>query len=101
MRRRLVTFVLDDPEPLLWGHEPIYRDGAPVGFTTSGSYGHTLGAAVGMGYVRAEDAISREWVESGASEIEVAGERFVATPHWRAPYDHSGASRDALVLLVR
>jgi 4-methylaminobutanoate oxidase (formaldehyde-forming) len=88
IRRRLVTFVLGDPEPLLWGHEPIYRDGFAVGFTTSGSYGHTLGAAVGMGYVSGEEpVVTRAWVESGAYEIEVAGERYPAMPHWRAPYD--------------
>jgi glycine cleavage system aminomethyltransferase T/glycine/D-amino acid oxidase-like deaminating enzyme len=87
IRRRLVTFVLDDPEPMLWGHEPLLRDGKPAGFTTSGSYGHTLGAAVGMAYVTADEAISRDWVEAGRYEILIAGKAFAATPHWRAPYD--------------
>jgi 4-methylaminobutanoate oxidase (formaldehyde-forming) len=40
VKRQLVIFVLDDPEPMLWGGEPIYRDGKVVGYTTSGSYGH-------------------------------------------------------------
>ncbi len=87
IRRRLVTFVLDNPEPLLWGHEPILRDGVPVGFTTSGSYAHTLGSAIGMGYVNADRVITRQWVESGRYEIDVAGTRYSATPHWRAPVD--------------
>src|SRR6185369_394190 len=51
LARRLVAFTLDDPEPLLLGDEPIYRDGALVGRITSGAYGHTLGRSVGMGYV--------------------------------------------------
>ena len=76
IRRRLVTFVLDDPEPLLWGHEPILRDGVPVGFTTSGSYAHTLGAAIGMGYVNADRVITRQWVESGRYEIESPARAF-------------------------
>jgi glycine cleavage system aminomethyltransferase T/glycine/D-amino acid oxidase-like deaminating enzyme len=88
-RRRLITFVLEDREPLLWGHEPILRDGSPIGFTTSGSYAHTLGAAIGMGYVRSDEPITREWVEAGRYEIETAGTRFAARPHWRAPYDPS------------
>jgi 4-methylaminobutanoate oxidase (formaldehyde-forming) len=79
--------VLEDPEPLLWGHEPILRDGRPVGFTTSGSYAHTLGGAIGMGYVRSDEPVTREWVASGAYEIDIAGTRYSATPHWRAPYD--------------
>jgi glycine cleavage system aminomethyltransferase T len=85
--RRLITFLLDDPEPVLWGHEPIYRDGSVVGFTSSGSYAHTLGRAIGMGYVRAPGRIDRAWVEAGQYEIEVAGTRFSATAHWRAPFD--------------
>jgi glycine cleavage system aminomethyltransferase T len=85
--RRLITLVLEDPEPLLWGHEPILRDGRQVGFTTSGSYAHTLGGAIGMGYVRSDEPVTREWVASGQYEIDVAGTRYSATPHWRAPYD--------------
>ena len=50
-RRRLVQFLLEDPEPLVYHNEPIYRDGERVGFVTSGMYGHTLGAAVALGYV--------------------------------------------------
>src|SRR5207247_1720723 len=34
-KRRLVIFVLEDPEPVLWGSEPIHRNGTPVGYTTS------------------------------------------------------------------
>jgi glycine cleavage system T protein len=87
LHRRLVTFVLDDPKPVLWGGEPIRRDGQPVGYTTSGSYAHTLGAAIGMGYVRFGVPFTPGLVEAGRYEIEVAGERFRATPHVRAPYD--------------
>ncbi len=87
VRRRLVTFVLDDPEPILWGGEPILRDGHPVGYTTSGSYAHTLGAAIGMGYVAADQPITAAWIRTGHYEIELAGERLRATPHLRAPYD--------------
>jgi heterotetrameric sarcosine oxidase gamma subunit len=87
IRRRLVTFVLADPAPVLWGSEPILRNGQPVGYTTSGSYAHALGAAIGMGYVSADEPITAPWIASGRYEIDVAGERFVATPHPRAPYD--------------
>jgi 4-methylaminobutanoate oxidase (formaldehyde-forming) len=79
LTRKLVTFVLQDPEPVLWGSEPILRDGKPVGYTTSGSYAHTLGAGIGMGYVKGEVA--------GRFEINVSGKLYPATPHLRAPYD--------------
>jgi 4-methylaminobutanoate oxidase (formaldehyde-forming) len=87
VRKRLITFVLVDSEPVLWGGEPILRNGIPVGYTSSGSYGHTLGAAVGMGYVKSDQSITTEWVMAGAYEINVAGERFPATAHLMAPYD--------------
>jgi glycine cleavage system T protein len=87
VRRRLVTFVLAEPEPVLWGGEPILRDGRPVGYTTSGSFAHTLGAAIGMGYVTADEPITPGWIALGRYEIEVAADRFAATPHLRAPYD--------------
>jgi sarcosine dehydrogenase len=82
LTRRLVTFVLQDPEPVLWGSEPILRDGKAVGYTTSGSYGHTLRAAVGMGYVKGAEAL-----EGGRFEINVSGKLYPATPHLRGPFD--------------
>ena len=47
-------FLLEDPEPLLYYGEIIYRDGIPVGHIMSGGYGHTLGASVGVGPVENE-----------------------------------------------
>jgi 4-methylaminobutanoate oxidase (formaldehyde-forming) len=86
-----VLFTLDDPEPLLLGDEPIYRDGKLVGRITSGAYGHTLGRAVGMGYVQHEPGVDRTFIESGKYELEIATERHRATPHLSAPYDPGGA----------
>jgi 4-methylaminobutanoate oxidase (formaldehyde-forming) len=93
LRKRLIAFVLEDAEPVLWGHEPILRSGEVVGFTSSGSYGHSLGAAVGLGYVHAPEGqvLTRGWVEEGEYAIEVAGERYAAQAHWRAPYDSERA----------
>ncbi len=56
LRRRLVVFSLDDPGPLVYGNEPIWRDGVLVGKTSSGWYGHTLGRAIALGYVDAARA---------------------------------------------
>ena len=90
--RRLVTFALDDPEPLLYHSEPIWRDGRLVGKTTSGWYGHTLGRAIGLGYVDAGEpgGATREWLLGATYEIEVATQRVPATPTLRPPYDPRG-----------
>jgi 4-methylaminobutanoate oxidase (formaldehyde-forming) len=87
LKRRLVAFVLQDPGPMLWGGEPIYRNGVTVGYTTSGSYGHTVGGSVGMGYVKCETGVDEEFIRAGSYEINVSGERVPAAVHWRAPYD--------------
>ena len=79
---RMLQFLLTDAEPLLFHHEPILKDGAFVGYLSSGSYGHTLGGAIGLGYVPAELANDTDgW------EIEVAGARFAAKASLRPMYD--------------
>jgi 4-methylaminobutanoate oxidase (formaldehyde-forming) len=83
----LVIFVVDDAEPMLWGSEPIYRDGRPVGYTTSGSYGYTVGGAIAVGYVNNPAGVNSEFIKSGQFEINVSGERFSARAYLRAPYD--------------
>ncbi len=54
--RRQVYVRLDDPEPLLHHEETIFRDGEAVGHVTSGAYGHTIGGACGLAYVRGDVA---------------------------------------------
>ena len=87
MTKRLVQFVLGDPEPLLYHNEPIRRDGEIVGYLTSGNYGHTLGAAIGLGYVSHPDGVTADFVDAGRYEIEIAGERHPATASLRPLYD--------------
>ena len=90
VKKRLVQFLLQDPEPLLYHHEPIYRDGSIVGYIASGAYGHSLGASVGLGYVKHEGGVSGDFVESGRYEIEVAGHRFPARASLKPLYDPQG-----------
>jgi 4-methylaminobutanoate oxidase (formaldehyde-forming) len=85
--RRLVVVLLDDPEPLLYHAEPIWRDGTLVGRITSGAYGHTLGRAIGLGWVTHADGVSDRFVESGRWEVEVACERVPARAQLAPPYD--------------
>ena len=86
-KSRLLQFLLEDPEPLLYGEEPILRDGDPVGYLRSGAYGHTLGGAMGFGYVKHEAGVTAEFVETANFEIQVAGERYPAKASLRSMYD--------------
>ena len=90
LSRRLVQFLLEDPEPMLYHEEPIWRDGVRVGRTTSGMYGHTLGGSVGLGYVEHPGGVDQEFIATGNFELEVAGKRFAAAASLRPMYDPTG-----------
>ena len=87
LTRRLVQFAFKDPEPLIYHEEPIYRDGDLVGRITSAMFGHTVGGCVGLGYVNCPDGVTAQYIDAGAFEIEVAGERFAAKASLRPMYD--------------
>lgn len=76
-QNRLLQFKLKDPEPLLYHHEPILRDGECVGFLTSGDYGHTLGAAIGLGYVPCKGETAAD-VLASTYEIDICGVKIAA-----------------------
>ena len=90
LTKRLVMFKLRDPEPVLFHEEIIRRDGDIVGYISSGAYGFTLGASVGMGYVNHAGGITKDFIESGNWEIEIACERYPAVASLRAFYDPAG-----------
>jgi 4-methylaminobutanoate oxidase (formaldehyde-forming) len=90
LKHRLVQFLLEDPEPLLYGGEPIFRDDKRIGYLASGGYGHTLGGAVGLGSVKNETGVTADFVRSGSYEIEVAGVRYPAKTSLRPMYDPKG-----------
>ena len=89
-RRRLVPILLADPGPLLYHGETLLQDGRLVGRVTSGAYGHTLGAAVGLAAVEGEPAAVDAIVARGDVEVEIAGERAPARLSARAFYDPDG-----------
>ncbi len=91
-RKRMAQFLLQDPEEVLYHHEPILRDGKRVGHLTSGNYGHTLGGAVGLGYVYHDDGVDADYIDSGTFAIEVADRIVPARASLSAMYD-PGAKR--------
>ncbi|PBB29666.1 FAD-dependent oxidoreductase [Mesorhizobium sp. WSM3882] len=87
--RRLFQFRLKDPAPLLHKNEVVFRDGRTAGTITSGNYGHTLGGALGLGYIPCKDE-SEAALLSSLYEIEIAGERFAAEVSLEPMYDPKG-----------
>ena len=85
-KARLLQFKLTDPEPLLFHNEPIIRDGEYVGYVSSGNYGHTLGGAIGMGYVPCEGEKAAD-VLASTYEIDVMGTKVSAEASLKPMYD--------------
>ena len=84
-KRRLVQFLLADPDALVYHNEPIFRDGERVGYVTSGMFGHTLGAAVALGYVTG--TATPEALARSRFEIELADRRVAARASLTPLYD--------------
>jgi glycine cleavage system aminomethyltransferase T/glycine/D-amino acid oxidase-like deaminating enzyme len=88
LKYRMVQFLLEDPEPMLYYGEIIYRDGNPVGNIMAGGYGHTLGASVAVGPVENEgETVTVDFIKSGSYEIDIAGVRYPARASLRPMYD--------------
>ncbi|HLQ13753.1 MAG TPA: FAD-dependent oxidoreductase [Steroidobacteraceae bacterium] len=85
--KSLCAFTVADPAVQLLGRETIYRDGERVGWLSSGGYGHTVGRAIGYGYVRRAAGVDREYLLSGGYELEVATERMPCQLHLAPLYD--------------
>ncbi|WP_137700768.1 GcvT family protein [Marimonas lutisalis] len=84
---RMLHFLLEDPEPLLWANEIIYLNGEPVGYIQVGAYGHTLGGAVGIGFADIGAPLTAAIVSEGEWEIDVAGKRIKAKASLKPLFD--------------
>ncbi|MEQ1612428.1 MAG: glycine cleavage T C-terminal barrel domain-containing protein, partial [Hyphomicrobiaceae bacterium] len=87
LTKRLLQFVLQNSEPLLYHNEPVWVDDKIVGRTTSGAFGHHVGAAIALGYVQKAAGIDEAYVANSKFEIEVAGTRFAASANLMPVYD--------------
>ncbi len=91
-RQRLASLVLDDPGVMMWGGELLLRDGVAAGLVTSAAWGATIGASVGMAYVRRPDGgrVTADYVKSGSYQVNVGGQVGGATVSLRPPFDPDG-----------
>jgi len=90
--RRLVSLVLADPAAMIWGGELVLRDGEAVGQVTSGAWGESVGAPVGLAYIRHPDGgvVTPDVARSGHYQVNVGGELYDATASLQPPFDPAG-----------
>ena len=87
LTRRLLSFTVDDAKAILIGGETIHRDGAIVGYISTGGYGYTVGRYIGIGRLKDDAGIDDDWLGAGQFEIEVRQRLYPAQAHTRALYD--------------
>ena len=86
---------------MLYHGEVVYRDGAIVGDIRAGSYGHTLGGAIGLSMIEPPPPggvpINKAYIESGTWEVKLTHTKHIHTcahTHTRAHIlTHTGADR--------
>ena len=87
LKKRMVQVLAKDPEVMLYHAEVLRRDGKALGYIRAASYGHTLGGAVGLAMIEADQPIDAKFLESGAWELEVAEKRVPAVLSLKPLYD--------------
>jgi glycine cleavage system aminomethyltransferase T/glycine/D-amino acid oxidase-like deaminating enzyme len=87
LRRRLVQVLVTDPDPLMFHAEVVRRDGRPVGYVRSASYGFTLGGSVGLAMIDADGPVDQEYLDGGTWTVDIAGSVYPAAVSLRPLYD--------------
>jgi len=85
--RRLAQILVTDPGPILHHAEIVYRNDIPVGYIRSGSYGHTLGGAVGLAMIEANQPIDADYLAQAQWHVDIAGTRYPARTSLKPLYD--------------
>jgi 4-methylaminobutanoate oxidase (formaldehyde-forming) len=82
--RRLMSVKVEDPSTMLWHGEPVFVNDRHAGHVTSGGYGHTLGAPVGLAWVHGKVPVGADVT------VQIRGQQVLATLGDDPFYDPTG-----------
>jgi len=85
--KRMGQVLVTNPEPLLHHGEILWRNGTRVCEIRSASYGHTLGGAVGLAMLEADEPINKDFLQSGEWEVETPLGMYPCIVSLRPLYD--------------
>ncbi|CAG9759384.1 unnamed protein product [Ceutorhynchus assimilis] len=95
VKKRLVFFQFNDMDPDAdiwpWGGEPLYRNNEFVGTVTSAGYGFAANKLIGLGFITKPKSeknkiVTKDYIlaKNAIYEVDIAGNRFGATPYLHA-----------------
>ena len=87
LKRRLAQVLVKDPKPFLFHAEVVKRNGNNAGYVRAGSYGFTLGGAVGLFMIEAGEPVDDDYINNGKWEVEIAGKIYPAEVSLKPFYD--------------
>jgi glycine cleavage system aminomethyltransferase T/glycine/D-amino acid oxidase-like deaminating enzyme len=87
LTRKIAQILVLDPEPMLFHAEVVRRNDKPVGYIRAGSYGFTLGGAVGLMMIEGGEPVDQAYLDSGKWDIEINGKRYPAKPSLKPLFD--------------
>jgi len=87
LRRRLIQVLLKDPAPLMFHAEVVLRNGRPAGYVRSASYGFTVGGAVGLAMIDADEPIDQAYLDVGEWTVQIGAAVYPAVASLRPLYD--------------
>ena len=88
LTKRMANVKLLDSEPMLFHGEVLWRNGERVSYIRAGSYGHSLGASVGLAMLESSnEPINKRFLDSGDWEVEIAGTKFPCELSFAPFYD--------------
>ena len=87
LKKRIVQILVKDPEPLMFHAEIVKRNGKAVGYIRAASYGHTLGGAVGLAMIEADEAITQAWLDAGVWTVVIGNDEHAAIASMKPLFD--------------
>ncbi len=87
LKRQLACFTLAGIDNILLGRETIYRNGERVGWLSSAGWGYTLGINIGYGYVRNDEGVDDNYLNSGNYTLEIAAKHLACKYQNSVLYD--------------
>jgi len=84
---RMVSIILDDPQAMPLGNEPVYLDGLIIGKTTSAAFGYRIDKPVAIAQIKTSPGQS---LADLAVEVDIARSHFSGTISLNSAFDPKG-----------
>jgi len=78
---------LDDPQAVPLGNEPVWKDDAIIGKTTSASFGYRIGSPLALAFLKPDWGQLRD---DDRVQVDIAGKLFSGSVQHAAAFDPEG-----------